>query len=449
MKEEYLNDYADKAKRKDEIDRIYKQLCKKRKIKKQIKGERKAKQYELLPTPPEAIPVLTKEVGKYICYPASVDDLLAVMRVLPAGVLDGLSEIHLTTGAYRQQVTEENNWIEPTPDPLIGRQGYEMLPGIYSGLVIGTYCPESTHIELYAYVLSSELPDRDIWMLYLRLYMLSTFVHEVAHHYDFINRVANGRWRFDSNSKIEIYAENIQHQWIKDIVVPYLKKAYPTQLLKLNDWLKCHIGISLPLEILAGDPRTTTRDGTINIQTVFDVSEAVIDLAKDIYEGKPSEQKKFLLAYKLYCLDYYKEALHIVLKLTYKNNKFWDAHALLADIYVQQEKLNEAESIIENILTNSKNHLGALEVLVDIHEKRRKWTLVEKIANTILYEDEQKTSYWRNALCRLIQARVEMKKYDEAEKDLLLLESQENKNAKFQAERLRKKYYSNDNPLNS
>jgi len=57
---------------------------------------------------------------------------------------------------------------------------------------------------------------------------------------------------------------------------------------------------------------------------------------------------------------------------------------------------------------------------------------------------EQDTSYWSRALRERIRARAEMKKFEEAEADLRLLETKGGRGGKRQAERLRKRYFSGD-----
>ena len=44
------------------------------------------------------------------------------------------------------------------------------------------YFPLSATIRLYAYVYDAALPNREMLEVYLRLRMLSTLLHEIAHH---------------------------------------------------------------------------------------------------------------------------------------------------------------------------------------------------------------------------------------------------------------------------
>src|SRR5207302_1223034 len=80
---------------------------------------------------------------------------------------------------------------------------------------------------LYAFVVDPALADRPLWELLLRLWALSTFVHEVAHHDDEMRRTARGRWHLEPCEKAEDYAIALQAEWTRDVVVPYLERTYP------------------------------------------------------------------------------------------------------------------------------------------------------------------------------------------------------------------------------
>jgi hypothetical protein len=84
-----------------------------------------------------------------------------------------------------------------------------------------------------------------MWELLLRLWGLSTFVHEVAHHDDAMRRVARGRWRMAVKKKVEDYADTLQAEWARDVVVPYLERAYPAEVALLNAWMARHGGLAL------------------------------------------------------------------------------------------------------------------------------------------------------------------------------------------------------------
>ncbi|MFC1834091.1 hypothetical protein ACFL2Q_05070 [Thermodesulfobacteriota bacterium] len=105
------------------------------------------------------------------------------MMRLPMGVTEGLADVVLSLGGG----------ADGEPDPYTERYGCEILPGVFSGLQ-GRYYPGDAVIEIHAYVYDSNLADREMWELYLRLRMLSTLVHEFGNHYDHAHRETRGPW---------------------------------------------------------------------------------------------------------------------------------------------------------------------------------------------------------------------------------------------------------------
>lgn len=73
---------------------------------------------------------------------------------------------------------------------------------------------------------------------YFKLQILSTFVHEVAHHFDHTRRVARGRWLAQEKEKIEHFALHRQYEW--------------TQAC---EWLEVHGTIRFTLGEPIPDPR--------------------------------------------------------------------------------------------------------------------------------------------------------------------------------------------------
>ncbi|TMA59646.1 MAG: hypothetical protein E6J80_03400, partial [Deltaproteobacteria bacterium] len=96
-------DYADSQQRHLRLERLREQLAHKRCIKEQVKKERREVDVVPLATSPESIPIRTLDEGEFIHYPATVDDIRNVMRLLPKGVVDGLGSIEFCLGAEDQE----------------------------------------------------------------------------------------------------------------------------------------------------------------------------------------------------------------------------------------------------------------------------------------------------------------------------------------------------------
>jgi hypothetical protein len=196
-------------------------LARKRRVKELILAERQRPRVALPPVSDDAVPIEVIDHGRFTHYAASAADLRQVIDRLPPGCVDGLSRIDLRLGPPDDPDADD----ERVMDPFLGRFRHELMPGVFSGRVLGCYSSDAARVQLHAYVYDPAVPDRVIVELYLRLKMLATFVHELGHHHDFSRRVARGRWRADDDEEVEIHAEAIEHAWTRDYVVPYLEPA--------------------------------------------------------------------------------------------------------------------------------------------------------------------------------------------------------------------------------
>src|SRR5262249_39613447 len=146
--------YAAPEVQEERLAALREQIRKKRRVKQGARQERSAPPWvDLPPVAPEAVPVRIIEQGSWIHYPASPDDLRAVMRRLPAGVLTGLSGIQLCLGSKKQERgLSHKERVREERDPWVGRVSYEILPGVFAGRYLGTWFHPPTRIDLYAYV---------------------------------------------------------------------------------------------------------------------------------------------------------------------------------------------------------------------------------------------------------------------------------------------------------
>ncbi|MCP4247309.1 MAG: hypothetical protein GY778_09705, partial [bacterium] len=262
-------DTSDDARRLAEIERAREELARKRRIKSQVQAERRGNVLRAAALPTEQITIRERDSGEYVHFPATPADLRALLNRLPGGASDALTLIELCLGkGYQKQQTGEL-YATAVPDPHTGRIGHELIPGYFSGTSHGHYACETPIIRLFAYVYALSAPFRREIELFCKMLMLSTFVHELAHHHDFSMRVARERWLADQDDKLEMYAEQIQHEWVQQFVVPYLLETYPEEVAALDRWITHYGGAKIPLSMLAGDPRKTAVRGCVTEVAFF------------------------------------------------------------------------------------------------------------------------------------------------------------------------------------
>lgn len=419
IKEEEHLIYSDSTadRHTEKLEQLRKDLAKKRRIKKQVKKERLNAEQPSQSISLESIPICVLDEGEFIHYPATPTDILKLMHLLPMGVLDGISSIELCLGKDYQDKYYQDGDLRDT-DPFLGRPGYEILPGIFAGNYLGVYEPDQARIRLFAYVYDPALPNREMWELYLQLMMLSTLVHEIGHHDDWMRRIARGRWLADNKQKNEIYAEKIEYEWVRQYVIPYLQQAYPESLKALEAWTEHYGGVSIPLSVLADDPRVTTKQKDVFKWHAFlNVSSAFENLARNVAEGESLVDTRLQFARELHYAEIYAEALEIIQRVLAEYPEHLEALTLKADIYEHQEKYDEAQTVLDWVISRNETYVDAWYILTLVHRGRRDWENVV-IAATRAVELHPVGFGWVRCLEQCAYARLELGDFEGVEADI-------------------------------
>jgi tetratricopeptide (TPR) repeat protein len=229
-------------------------------------------------------------------------------------------------------------------------------------------------VRLFAYVYPPDLPDRAMWELYLRLRMLSTFLHEVAHHYDCTARVAAGRWLADDEEKGEIYAERMEREWLHGVAVPHLVATYPEEVQRLALWTREHGGVSLPLPALAGDPRRTRQGGRVNLQSAWYSHGAALEsLAERVAAGDDPLAARVCFAEWLYFAEDYTRALEVIDGALERSPGSLPALTLKARVCLDAGQQEEALAAAAEVVASDPGATDAWWTLADAHEARGDW----------------------------------------------------------------------------
>ena len=185
----------------------------------------------------DAVPIIVRDTDPYIHYPASVDDLRAVAALLPPDILLGVSSIELRLQPTWRHLGQRAADLPIQPDPYFGRRSVQVLGGAWISPNLATYRRDTARIYLHAYVFDPAWRDAAAVSAVLRFEMLSSFVHELAHHDDRRRRVARGRWTQDDYAQAEAYAQTTAAPWVTDVVLPYVLEQYPDELRQLLEWV--------------------------------------------------------------------------------------------------------------------------------------------------------------------------------------------------------------------
>ncbi|MEN6520498.1 MAG: HEAT repeat domain-containing protein [Armatimonadota bacterium] len=395
--------YADPEVRRAEAQELWADVRRKRRAKRQVKGERAAESGLIVASEVESIPISMRDAGQFVHFPTSPDDVRNVMRLLPGGSLDGLARIELCLGAeYQKDPSVYDPEDGYKPDPLVGRIGDEMLPGIYRGHCLGYYSRPHSVIRVFAYVYDPEKVDVRLWEVYLRLQMLATVVHEIAHSVDLTTRVAKDRWLADDKSKVEMYAEKLEYSWLMDCVVPYLETKYSDETTALLDWIEYYGGDRISLALLAGEPRRTGTNGMMRL--VIESSEALHDLARSVADGKGLRESRLDFARYLHYAEMNSEALRIVDRVVAECSSDAEALTLRADVLYDLEEYEQSRVAAEQAISLDADSEDAWTYLSFAHTELGNWYDVIRVTTHLLDHFNLRKGLKANTLVRRAHA---------------------------------------------
>jgi tetratricopeptide (TPR) repeat protein len=282
----------------------------------------------------------------YVHYPASPKDVREVLRRLPHGATDGLESVDLRLGSEAQGRPERGEWEPWVQDPYTGRLGLELLPGVFLGRNWSDYNRLSHSIGLYAWVYPAGLPEPALWEPYFRLRMLYDLVHEVAHHFDHACRSQRGHQRRDQRGHPESYVSLTGARWSREVVLPYVREAYPDQVLALEDWVHRKAGTRLSIALLSGVLGLPEEDGgSSSMDPLFGLWYHFMRFATAVLKGSELANSRLELAWDLHFVKRYRAATEIVQAVLREYPDDPPALSMLADILADQDRLDEARSV--------------------------------------------------------------------------------------------------------
>jgi len=366
--------FADDELKKTALEKAAESLNRKRRIKRLVRYERRRRDPTPAPTDVSTVEIEVRDESEFVHHGASPEDIRAILSALPESARLGVSRIQLSLG--KAYMDERGERYGEDRDPYAKRLGCEILPGIYSGQVSGTFTIKSGLVSVYAYVydrnrLSLPLP---LCEFYLRLHALKTFVHEMAHHHDKVARMARGRWRSDRKNTVERYAEKMEHQWTREIVLPYLERTYLKDAAALRDWVAHRGGIRVGLEFFSGDSCRTERGRLKRVG--FTTPYGFESWVEELPNCKTLAESRLAFAQKLRCCHLYDQCLELLNSLLAVSPDWIPALICQANTLVRLGRLDDALYAANHAMERDPANGDAWETRGYILERRNEWEAV-------------------------------------------------------------------------
>ena len=377
-------------------------IARQRRLKKLVR-QRRRRSDPAVQVDASATPVIERDAGAYVRHPASAEDLREILRRLP-GRFDGLARIELCLGGRAR-----GKRSSPDVDPHTGSPGYELLPGVFAPEVRGYYRERDGALRLHAYVYAGELAP--FIAMYLRLRVLVTFVHELAHHHDFAFRIQGDRWRMDDRKKTESFARKLGFEYATSCVLPYLAERYPTELAALVDWIAHHAGIALPLELLVDD-----RESDAGFDAGF-VDYGFCELVRACAAGDPM-RGRIALAIYLHLAGHDAYCEPIARALLARDPESRDGLLLCATIAARRGELAPAEAMLRRLRLRNPEDSAAWRELAHVLRARSAWELLAELATEQLVGGGK---FELAALHHRARASIALGRWDAVTEDIAML----------------------------
>lgn len=392
LKEALHDDYADPSLRRELINRATTNLRRQQVIKQQVRALRVG------PTPPrpvsvEQIPILSAAEGDAVLHAATEDDLRAVMRRLPLGILDGLHAIHLCR----------------CPGPRT-----QFLPGFSVGTAYGCYHRRNQTVEIYGFGPEAAAQDAGPLAIYLKFCALCTFAHEISHHFDHMFRRARDRWCREDREKTEGFAESRARDLALAHVIPYIEERYPNECKALAKWMRRHGDIALPLAALLEDPVAPwPRAGHCALRA----------LARSVAAGGDERATRYAFARELHLRELDDHAQAVLAGRLAQPPQLIGALCLSACIAACKGRLTEAEALCAGILDEDPELMDAWHVLTRIYLRQKRWGFLEAAASRVIALAGEDPRYRASLLRLRARAWFEQERWEQTAQDLAELET--------------------------
>jgi hypothetical protein len=197
------------------------EIGRKRRVKRLIEEERRSLRPPggAVPVQARTIPIHAEPLEEPFFLPGRVEDIQEVLLRLPQDCCLGVSRIELTTAMRYRRL--EDVQLPPLPFGSLRRT---VEAGILEPRPLGSFYMKTGRIRLHYWADLGALRLRPAERSNVLAMFLGVLVHEVAHAYDRAHRVKRGRWRMDDDRRDEAFAESLEAEWYRRIVVPYLTR---------------------------------------------------------------------------------------------------------------------------------------------------------------------------------------------------------------------------------
>jgi hypothetical protein len=381
-------------------------------------NERRRRRGGAAPPPPldlERLPIIVEDSAPYAFYPASEEDIRAVLARLAPGSLDGLQAIRLCVDKREGKAA----WPR---DPFTGRRRFEVIRGVYTSPVLGTYNRATATIRLHAYLCDPGAVGP--FLPYFKMVALSTLVHEAAHHFDRTFRVARSRWNIGDQEKHEDYAYGREDKLTKKIVSRYVLQRYASECAELERWVEEHGGTAL------GPP------GFLVIGSTSLLKRAFLALVRSVLAGDERDASRVVFARELHRVGGNKPAGEIVRAVL--ANRPDDAGALAVSACIAQcegRDFELAESLCRRAIASDPSCPEARIALARGYAIQERWdraaTACEEGLSVLVAGDVEHGEY---LLETLVESHLVLGAFDAVRSDLARMRAWGSEDAALGAE---------------
>ena len=309
------------------------------------------------PVPPDAVPIRVEAPSPFVHFPATADDLRAILRELPPGACDGLRAVEVSAAAEYPAFPGDpaTSYLDHHLDPWKGRRGLQsVLPGVFGRPTDWDYSASTATAYVYGFVYEAPLRHRAVTALFLRHRMLAGLAKAVAFHQESAGRLARGRRMPHARERTGRRSRALADAWIRGVVTPYVRRAWPAEVAEFEAWTLAHGGVALPLHVLE-----TFDDDLMPGVAVMGGMDTLGALLRDVDAGSGAPSTRRTLAFWLHYDGHFDLALAALDRLLADAPADADGRALRAHVLLHLGRTAEAVAALRVLVQDAPRHQGA------------------------------------------------------------------------------------------
>jgi hypothetical protein len=193
---------------------------------------------------------------------------------------------------------------------------------------------------------------------------------------------------------------------------------------ELQEFLRLHAGMEIPLELIAGDHRSHAKGGLIRVAGMLSLDQRVDTLFTQVQRGEEPMSVRLDFAWGLHAAERYSEALQIVEDILAKVPGCREALLHKSHIHCDQGEFAKSAAAARLVLAAEPSDIDGLDCLAHASEGLKDWRAVAELCTRILeLSAGESKGFRRRFLSQRARSRMQLGDFAAATADIAEIRS--------------------------